>query len=56
MEFLKIIIDIVKKDKIWKYFYRTNTINWWNQTVCMSFKFDFFCPSHKYSLSPTRII
>jgi hypothetical protein len=55
-EFLKIIIDIIKKDRRWKYFYRSNTINWWNQMVCMSFKFDNFPHSCKYDLPPTRII
>jgi len=42
MEFFGIIIDIVKKDKKWKYCYKKNTINWWNQMACMSFKFDIF--------------
>jgi hypothetical protein len=55
MEPLEIIIDIVKKDKRWKYYYRTNTINWWNQMVCMFFWFDNFCPWCKYDLPPTRI-
>jgi hypothetical protein len=26
-----------KNDRRWKYCYRINTINWWNQMVCMSF-------------------
>ncbi len=56
MELLKIIIDIVKKDKIWKYCCKKNTINWWNQMVCMSFKFDNFHPSCKYGLSTTTIV
>jgi len=56
MKFSNFIIDIVKKDKRWKYGYRTNTINWWNQMVCMSFKFDNFCPTCKYDLPPTIII
>jgi hypothetical protein len=56
MKFSKIIIDFVKKDRKWKYCYRTNTINWWNQMVYMSFKFDNFCPSCMYDLPPTRII
>jgi hypothetical protein len=55
MDFIRIIIDIAKKDKRWKYYYRKNTINWWNQMVCMSFKFDKFVPSCKYGLSPTII-
>jgi hypothetical protein len=50
MEILKIIINIIKKDMRWKYCYRTNTINWWNQMVCMSFKFDNFPHSCKYDL------
>jgi len=37
MEFLKIVVEIVKDDQIWKYCYTTNTIDWWNQMVCMSF-------------------
>jgi hypothetical protein len=56
MKFSKIIIDIVKKDRRWKYCYRTNTINWWNQMVSMSFKFANFCPSCKYDLPPAIII
>jgi hypothetical protein len=37
MEFLKIINDIIKNDTRWKYSYTINTINWWNQMVCMFF-------------------
>jgi hypothetical protein len=54
--FIKIIIYIVEKDRRWRCCHRKNTINWWNQMVCISSKFDNFHPSYKYDLPTTRLI